>query len=140
MTDDPKPTITPEEMQRRRVHVRVAIADDRIEGIDGPGTDEQAVLDAYIRGEIEARDLVTAYRRARGEAMTETDADPIRAYPELVTAIAIRAFSYESPPRSWRYGRSWLRRHMAPASCWRRSISASAARSNRTSATAPLPS
>ena len=93
MTDDPKPTITPEEMQRRRVHVRVAIADDRIEGIDGPGTDEQAVLDAYIRGEIEARDLVTAYRRARGEAMTETDADPIRAYPELVTAIAIRAFA-----------------------------------------------
>src|SRR5271170_7282423 len=93
MTDDPKPTITPEEMQRRRDQVRGAIADSRIEGIDGPGTDEQAVLDAYIRGEIEARDLVTAYRRARGEAMTETDADPIRAYPELVTAIAIRAFA-----------------------------------------------
>src|SRR5580693_271556 len=52
MTDDPKPTITPEEMQRRRVHVRAAIADNRIEGI-ATSAATQAVLDAYIRGDIE---------------------------------------------------------------------------------------
>jgi hypothetical protein len=63
MTDDPKPTITPEEMQRRRTHVRTAIADSRIEGSPPPGRAEQDILDAYIRGEIEARDLVKVYRR-----------------------------------------------------------------------------
>jgi hypothetical protein len=64
VTGHPKPTISPEEMQRRRGHVRTAIADDRIEGI---ATDAEtlAILDAYIRGEIEAADLVTAYRRAK---------------------------------------------------------------------------
>ena len=64
MTDDPKPRITPEEMERRRGHVRTAIADSRIEG----GTISAAeleVFDAYIRGEIEAGDLVTAYRARR---------------------------------------------------------------------------
>jgi hypothetical protein len=67
MTDDPKPTITPEEMQRRRVHVRVAIADDRIEGI-ATSAAELEILEAYIRGEIEARDLVTAYLIREREA------------------------------------------------------------------------
>jgi hypothetical protein len=62
MTADPKPTITPEEMQRRREHVKAAIADSRIEGYPPPSRPEQAILDAYIRGEIEAGDLVTAYR------------------------------------------------------------------------------
>jgi hypothetical protein len=62
MTDDPKPTITPEEMERRRTHVRDAIADSRIEGMPPPGRLELEILDAYIRGEIEAADLVTAYR------------------------------------------------------------------------------
>jgi hypothetical protein len=57
------PVISPEEMERRRGHVRVAIADSRIEGYPPPSRPEQAILDAYIRGEIEAADLVTAYRK-----------------------------------------------------------------------------
>jgi hypothetical protein len=60
MTDEPKPTITPEEMQRRRVHVRNAIANSRIEGI-ATSAATQEIFEAYIRGEIEAADLVTAY-------------------------------------------------------------------------------
>jgi hypothetical protein len=63
MTDDPAPTIPPEEMQRRRGHVRAAIADSRIEGYPPPSPSEQAILDAYIRGEIEAGDLVAAVKR-----------------------------------------------------------------------------
>jgi hypothetical protein len=57
MTDDPKPKITPEEMQRRRGHVRAAIADSRIEGMS-PGAEELKLFEAYIRGEIEAGDLI----------------------------------------------------------------------------------
>ena len=53
--------ITAEEMQRRREHVKAAIADSRIEGYPPPSRPEQDILDAYIRGEIEAADLVTAY-------------------------------------------------------------------------------
>jgi hypothetical protein len=102
---DPKnpPQLTPEEARRldrleplpgrgaQRRHPWRRVADqNRIEGI-ATSAAPQAVLDAYIRGEIEAGDLVTAYRRARGEAMT--DADPIIANPELLTAIAIRAFA-----------------------------------------------
>jgi hypothetical protein len=52
--------ISPEEMQRRRKHVEAAIADSRIEGYPPPSRPEQRILDAYIRGEIEAADLVTA--------------------------------------------------------------------------------
>jgi len=59
--DDQKPAISAEEMQRRREHVKAAIADSRIEGLPPPSRTEQAILDAYIRGEIEAGDLVTAY-------------------------------------------------------------------------------
>jgi hypothetical protein len=59
---DPKAAISAEEMQRRRKHVRAAIADSRIEGYPPPSRPEQAILDAYIRGEIEACDLVTVYR------------------------------------------------------------------------------
>jgi hypothetical protein len=66
MTDDTKPMISPEEMQRRRKHVSVAIADSRIEGI-ATSDAEQEVFDAYIRGEIEARDLVTTYQRLTRE-------------------------------------------------------------------------
>ena len=57
------PSITPEEMQRRRVHVRVAIADSRIEADIAISAAELEVFEAYIRGEIEAGDLVTAYLR-----------------------------------------------------------------------------
>lgn len=55
--------ISPEEIQRRREHVKAAIADSRIEGYPPPSRPERAILDAYIRGEIEAGDLVAAYRR-----------------------------------------------------------------------------
>jgi hypothetical protein len=65
MTDDPKPRITPEEVERRRGHVRTAIADSRIEGMAPPEPLEIEILEAYIRGEIEAGDLVTAYRARR---------------------------------------------------------------------------
>jgi hypothetical protein len=61
MTDDPKPTIGPDEMQQRRGHVRAAIADSRIEGMMAISAAELALLERYIRGEIEAGDLVTAY-------------------------------------------------------------------------------
>jgi hypothetical protein len=58
MTDEP--TITPEEMQRRREAVRQADANNRIEGIFRD-PDSDAIVEAFIRGEIEAGDLVTAY-------------------------------------------------------------------------------
>ena len=64
MTADPKPTISAEEMERRRTHVRVAIADSRIEGFPPPSRAEQAIWEAYIRGEIEAGDLVAAIKAA----------------------------------------------------------------------------
>jgi hypothetical protein len=60
MTHDPKPTITPEEMQRRREAVRQADANNRIEGIFRDSASNE-IVEAYIRGEIEARDLVTVY-------------------------------------------------------------------------------
>jgi hypothetical protein len=63
MTADPKPRITPEEMQRRRGHVRSAIADNRIEGLPPPSPAEEEIYDAYIRGEIDAGDLVAEYKR-----------------------------------------------------------------------------
>ena len=57
MTDDPKPKIPPEEMQRRREAVRQADANNRIEGIfRDPASDE--IFEAHIRGEIDAADLV----------------------------------------------------------------------------------
>jgi uncharacterized protein (DUF433 family) len=64
MTDDPKPPITAEEVERRRGHVRAAIADSRIEGMAPPGQRERTIFEAYIRGEIEAGDLVRAYKEA----------------------------------------------------------------------------
>jgi hypothetical protein len=50
--------ISPEEIARRREHVRVADADNRIEGIfRDPESD--AIFDAYRRGEIEAAEIIT---------------------------------------------------------------------------------
>ena len=69
---EPKPAISAEEMQRRREHVRVAIADNRIEGFPPPSSAELEIFDAYIRGEIEAGDLVTAYIAA-SQAQPVTD-------------------------------------------------------------------
>ena len=56
-----KPVISPEEMQRRRGHVRAAIADERLEGVVLADAALDEVCEAYIRGEIEAAQLVTAY-------------------------------------------------------------------------------
>ncbi|MBV8774743.1 MAG: antitoxin VbhA family protein [Deltaproteobacteria bacterium] len=59
--------ISSEEMQRRRRHVETAIADSRIEGFPPPRRAQQEIFDAYIRGEIEAADLVTAYVKKVGQ-------------------------------------------------------------------------
>ena len=62
-----KPVISPAEDERRK-HVKAAIADSRIEGYPPPSRPEQAILDAYIRGEIDARDLVKVHNaRVRTE-------------------------------------------------------------------------
>ena len=53
--------ISPAEIERRR-HVRVPIADNRIEGIP-PGPEMEEICAAYIRGEIEEHDLVKVYQR-----------------------------------------------------------------------------
>jgi hypothetical protein len=56
--------ISPEVAERRRTHVRIAIAENRLEGIE-TSAETRAVLDAYIRGEIDADDLVKAYKAGR---------------------------------------------------------------------------
>jgi hypothetical protein len=53
------------ELERRK-HVEAAIADSRIEGYPPPSGAERDILDAYIRGEIEAKDLVDVYKRMLG--------------------------------------------------------------------------
>jgi hypothetical protein len=58
---EPLKTDTTTESERRE-HVKAAIADSRIEGYPPPSLHEQAILDAYISGEIGAHDLVTAYK------------------------------------------------------------------------------
>ena len=51
MTDDPKPRITPEELERRREAYRQALASERIEGIKhNPASDP--IFEAWIVGEI----------------------------------------------------------------------------------------
>jgi hypothetical protein len=46
----------------RREHVKAAIANSRLAGMTISRA-TQEIFDAYIRGEIEACDLVTAYKR-----------------------------------------------------------------------------
>ena len=57
-------TISLEEADHRRTHVRIAIAENRLEGIE-TSAETRAIFDAYIRGEIDARDLVKAYKEGR---------------------------------------------------------------------------
>ncbi len=52
----------------RRKHVAAAIADSRIEGLPPPDGAELEIFEAYIRGEIDAGDLVEVYK-AMFEAM-----------------------------------------------------------------------
>jgi hypothetical protein len=54
--------ISPDEAKCRK-SVEIAIADSRIEGYPPLGPAEQAILDAFIRGEIKAEDLVEVYKR-----------------------------------------------------------------------------
>jgi hypothetical protein len=59
-----KRALSPEDTERRRTHVRIAIAENRLEGIKtSAGT--EAIFDAYIRGEVDAGDLVKAYKDGR---------------------------------------------------------------------------
>ena len=67
--------ITAEEMQRRRKHVRAAIADSRIEGI-ATSAAELEIFEAYIRGEIEAADLVTVAAAPPEDATTAPFSSP----------------------------------------------------------------
>ena len=55
-----KPVISPEEIEHRRTHVRIAIADSRIEGFSPPSRREKRIHDAYVRGDIDADELMAA--------------------------------------------------------------------------------
>jgi hypothetical protein len=59
-----KPVISPAEIERRKKHVAVAVANERIEGMT-PCPEADEICAAYIRGEIEAKDLVTVYKRGQ---------------------------------------------------------------------------
>jgi hypothetical protein len=59
-----KPVISPAEIERRMKHVATAAADNRIEGIP-PSPEVEEICAAYIRGEIEAHDLVAVYKRGQ---------------------------------------------------------------------------
>lgn len=57
----PRSSISTAEMERRRKIVRAADANNRLEGISrGPESD--AVVQAYVRGEIEVTDMVALFR------------------------------------------------------------------------------
>jgi Antitoxin VbhA len=92
--DDPKPAISAEEMQQRRAHVRAAIAENRLEGITTSDPALEEICEAYIRGEIEARDLVAAYVIAQMRAMIaargdgEFSDDEEERYAALVRQLA----------------------------------------------------
>jgi hypothetical protein len=51
----------------RREHVKAAIANSRLEGMTISRA-TQEIFDAYIRGEIEAGDLVTVYLNRRNRS------------------------------------------------------------------------
>ena len=57
-----KPVITPAEIERRR-HVQDAIANSRLAGLPPPCGIEKEILDAYVRGEIEGKDLVEVFKK-----------------------------------------------------------------------------
>jgi hypothetical protein len=53
--------ISAEEVARRREHVRTADANNRIEGIFRD-SESDAVFDAYVRGDIEAPEIITVLK------------------------------------------------------------------------------
>jgi hypothetical protein len=70
-----KPAISAEQVERRRAHVRIAIADNRIEGIATSAATLE-ICEAYIRGEIEAADLVTVAAAPPEDATTAPFSSP----------------------------------------------------------------
>ena len=62
--EKPKSVLSAEEMERRRETVRRAVASSRIEGMThAPEADP--VFEAYVRGEIDAREIVPRLNRLR---------------------------------------------------------------------------
>ena len=62
-TQQQKPLLSPAEIERRRRHVRTAEADHRIEGFPPIRGALLEICEAYIRGEIEAHELVAVYKK-----------------------------------------------------------------------------
>jgi Antitoxin VbhA len=53
-----KPVISPEEIEHRHRHVATALADSRIEGFSPPSRPEERIHDAFVRGDINAAELM----------------------------------------------------------------------------------
>jgi formaldehyde-activating enzyme involved in methanogenesis len=69
----------------RQRHVLTAIADNRIEGIPPSGPALEEICAAYVRGEIEAQDLVKVYQEGQSAAVVAvkpaaSDAPPQRPH------------------------------------------------------------
>jgi Antitoxin VbhA len=58
-----KPVVSPAEIERR-THVRIAIAENWIEGIPASRAALE-ICDKYIRGEIKAHELVAVYKKGQ---------------------------------------------------------------------------
>lgn len=61
----PKPTISAEEMARRREAVRQADANNRIEGIFRH-PDSEEIVEAFVRGDLDVAELVARLRARVG--------------------------------------------------------------------------
>lgn len=59
-----RPLVSPEEMERRRKIVEEVHHSNLLEGIKR-NPDADSIYDAYIRGEIEVRDILPRVRQAR---------------------------------------------------------------------------
>ena len=62
-----QPKISHEEMERRRKMVRDAVRSNAIEGARH-GADVNPIFDAFIRGDIEATDILPQIKHLRSEA------------------------------------------------------------------------
>jgi len=58
-----RPPLSPAEIERRRGHVQVAEADSRLEGSPPLSGVMLEICEAYIRGEIEAHELLDVYKK-----------------------------------------------------------------------------
>jgi hypothetical protein len=57
------PLLSPAEIERRRAAFRAAEANNRIEGLPPLSGAELEIFEAYIRGEIEAHELLDVYKK-----------------------------------------------------------------------------